>query len=240
MTEVKLFATCLAEQFFPNAVESAIKVLERLQLRVRPMREVFCCGQAPFNEGLRNDALGLARRFLDSCKPGVPIIIPSGSCSSMVKIFYSDLLAGDRDLSARATAIRPWIFELSQFLVNVLKVKSVGARFEQTVAYHPSCHLSRELRVREEPLLLLSNISGLKLVNFRNPEECCGFGGMFSVKFPEISTAMAEDKIARLCESGAQTLVANDCGCLMQLGGAMHRRGVNIEVRHLAEVLAAR
>lgn len=240
MTEVRLFATCLAEQFFPDAIDCSIKVLERLQLKVRPMREVFCCGQAPFNEGLRDDALGLARRFLDSCEPGVPIIVPSGSCSSMIKIFYADLLAGDRALSDRAAAIRPWLFELSQFLVNVLKVKSVGARFEQTVAYHPSCHLSREMRVRDEPLLLLSNVSGLKLVDFRNPEECCGFGGMFSVKFPEISTAMAEDKIARLRESRAQTLVANDCGCLMQLGGAMHRRGVPIQVRHLAEVLASR
>jgi L-lactate dehydrogenase complex protein LldE len=119
-------------------------------------------------------------------------------------------------------------------------VKYVGARFAHKVAYHPSCHLARELRVGDEPRLLLANVADLKLVDFRNPEECCGFGGMFSVKFPEISTAMAEDKILRLQESGADTLVANDCGCLMQLGGAMHRRGVAIEVRHLAEVLAAR
>src|SRR3979411_235362 len=118
MTEVQLFATCLAEQFFPAAAAASVKVLEGLKLKVRPMRKAFCCGQAPFNEGLRDDALELARRFLTAIEPGIPVIIPSGSCASMVKIFYSDLLAGDQLLRERAIAIQPWIFELSQFLVN--------------------------------------------------------------------------------------------------------------------------
>jgi L-lactate dehydrogenase complex protein LldE len=240
MTEVQLFATCLAEEFFPSAIAATTSVLEGLKLKVRPLRAAFCCGQAPFNEGLRESALDLARRFLDACRPGIPVVIPSGSCASMVKVFYSDLLAGDPALAEKAAAIRPWIFELSQFLVNVLKVKFVGARYERTVAYHPACHLVRELRVRDEPRILLGAVQGLRLVDFRNPEECCGFGGMFSVKFPQISTAMAEDKIERLKESGAEVLVSNDCGCLMQLGGAMHRRGVAIEPRHLAEILASR
>jgi L-lactate dehydrogenase complex protein LldE len=240
MTEVQLFATCLAEEFFPAAVAATTSVLEGLKLKVRPLRAAFCCGQAPFNEGLRESALDLARRFLDACRPGIPVVIPSGSCASMVKVFYSDLLAGDAALAEKAAAIRPWIFELSQFLVNVLKVKFVGARYERTVAYHPACHLVRELGVRDEPRILLGAVQGLRLVDFRNPEECCGFGGMFSVKFPQISTAMAEDKIERLKESGAEVLVSNDCGCLMQLGGAMHRRGVAIEPRHLAEILASR
>jgi len=240
MTEVQLFATCLAEEFFPAAIAATTRVLEGLKLKVRPLRAAFCCGQAPFNEGLRESALDLARRFLDACRPGIPVVIPSGSCASMVKVFYSDLLAGDPALAEKAAAIRPWIFELSQFLVNVLKVKFVGARYERTVAYHPACHLVRELGVRDEPRILLGAVQGLRLVDFRNPEECCGFGGMFSVKFPQISTAMAEDKIERLKESGAEVLVSNDCGCLMQLGGAMHRRGVAIEPRHLAEILASR
>jgi len=240
MTEVQLFATCLAEEFFPSAVAAATTVLEELRLKVRPIRGAFCCGQAPFNEGLREPALDLARRFLGACRPGIPIVIPSGSCSAMVKVFYSDLLAGDPALMEKAAAIRPWIFEFSQFLVNVLKVKFVGARYDHTVAFHPSCHLMRELRVGDEPRILLGAVNGLRLVDFRNPEECCGFGGMFSVKFPQISTAMAEDKIDRLKESGAEVLVSNDCGCLMQLGGAMRRRGVAIEPRHLAEILASR
>jgi L-lactate dehydrogenase complex protein LldE len=240
MTEVQLFATCLAEQFFPAAVTASVKLLEGLKLKVKPLRKAVCCGQAPFNEGLRDDALGLARRFLKACEPGVPVVVPSGSCASMLKIFYADLHSEEPALREKAAAMRPWIFELSQFLVNVLKVKYVGARFPHTVAYHPSCHLTRELRVGQEPRLLLSQVDGLKMLDFRNPEECCGFGGMFAVKFPQISTAMAEDKILRLKECGADTLVANDCGCLMQLGGLIHRQRLPITVRHLAEVLVAR
>lgn len=240
MTEVQLFATCMAEEFFPAAVESAVKVLEDLKLRVRPLRRAFCCGQAPFNEGLRARAVELARRFLDACEPGVPVVVLSGSCASMLKVFYNDLLAADAVLLQRAIALRPWIFEFSQFLVNVLKVEYVGARFEHRVAYHPSCHLMRELGVGDEPRALLRAVHGIRLVDFRNPEECCGFGGMFAVKFPHISVAMAQDKIVRIKESGAEVLVANDCGCLMQLGGVMHRQGVKIATRHIAEVLATR
>jgi len=240
MTEVRLFATCLGEVFFPAAVQATSRILEELKLNVAALGEVFCCGQAPFNEGLRGEALELARAFLRACEPGVPIVMPSGSCASMVKVFYSDLLAGEPELLQKARAIRPWIFELSQFLVNVVKVKYVGARYPHTVAYHPSCHLTRELGVGDEPRMLLAAVRELKLVTFRNPEECCGFGGMFSVKFPHLSLAMAQDKIVRLKESGAEVVVANDCGCLMQLGGTMHREGVAIQTRHLAEVLASR
>jgi L-lactate dehydrogenase complex protein LldE len=240
MTEVKLFATCLAEEFFPAAIEATKKILVDLKLKVTPLRATFCCGQAPFNEGLRKEAAELGRRFLKDCAPGAPIIIPSGSCTSMIRIFYTDLFAEEPAMLEKAAAVRPWIFELSQFLVNVLKVKYVGARYPHKVAYHPACHLARELRVGDEPRILLSAVREIKLVEFRNPEECCGFGGMFSVKFPHISLAMAQDKIERLKESGAETLVANDCGCLMQLGGTIHRQGLAIQTRHIAEVLAAR
>jgi len=239
MTEVRVFATCLAEEFRPSVVEATIKVLERLKLKVRLVRGAFCCGQAPFNEGLRAPALDLARRFLKTCDPGTPIIIPSGSCTSMTKIFYSDLLVNEPALAARAAALRPWLFELSQFIVNVMKVKYLGARYDRVAAYHPACHLARELHVVDEPRLLLGSVEGLKLADFRNPEECCGFGGLFSVKFPHISVAMAEDKVLRLKESGAEVLISADTGCLMQLGGVMHRQGVNIATAHLAEVLAS-
>jgi L-lactate dehydrogenase complex protein LldE len=240
MTEVQLFSTCLAEEFFPEVNDAAATVLERLRLKVTPIRGAFCCGQVAFNEGMREQAVVLARRFLNSVQPGVPIVVPSGSCTSMLKIFYGDLLADDLALAARAMAIRPWVFELSQFIVNVLKVKYLGARFERAVAYHPSCHLMRELGVRAEPMTLLSAVAGIKLCEVRDREECCGFGGMFSVKFPDISASMLDDKIARINESGAEVVVANDCGCLMQIGGGLSRKGEKIEVRHLAEVLAAR
>jgi L-lactate dehydrogenase complex protein LldE len=240
MTEVRLFATCLAEEFYPSVIEAAALVLERLKLKVRPMRSAFCCAQAPFNEGLRDSAIDLARRFLKSCEPGIPVVIPSGSCTSMVKIFYSDLLADEAALAAKAAAMRPWLFEFSQFLVNVMKVKYVGARFERTAVYHPACHLTRELRVVDEPRALLAAVQGLKMVDFRNPEECCGFGGLFSVKLPHISAAMVEDKIVRIRESGAEAIIANDCGCLMQIGGGLHRAGDKVATRHLAQILAAR
>ncbi|HZP46664.1 MAG TPA: (Fe-S)-binding protein [Candidatus Binataceae bacterium] len=240
MLEVQLFNTCLAEQFFPAAIEATVKVLEALKLKVRPMRRAFCCGQAPFNEGLRAEALGLARNFLGAALPGMPIVVPSGSCAAMIRNFYRDLLADEPASLKQAAALQPWVFELGQFIVNVMKVKYLGARFDHTVAYHPSCHLARELRAADDTRVLLANVNGLKLVDFRNPEECCGFGGMFAVKFPALSTAMAQDKLERIRESAAELLVANDCGCLMQLGGLSHRNHLGLEVRHVAEVLAAR
>jgi L-lactate dehydrogenase complex protein LldE len=167
-------------------------------------------------------------------------VVPSGSCTCMIRLFYPELFAGDAGMLARVEAISPWVFEFSQFLVGVLKVKYVGARFERTVAYHASCHLLRELKVREEPRLLLSAVDGIRLVELADREECCGFGGLFSVKFPHISGAMLDDKLARIRASGAEVVVSNDCGCLMQIGGGLHRARDPIETRHLAEVLASR
>jgi len=237
---VQLFSTCLAEEFFPEVPAAAAAVLEKQGLRVRAPRGAFCCGQVAFNEGLRREAAKLARRFLDSFDTRAPIVIPSGSCAAMVKIFYRDLLADDPSLRGKAQAIAPRVFEFSQFLVNELKAKDVGARFERTVAYHPSCHLLRELGARDEPLRLLGGVRGIRLCELRNREECCGFGGLFSVKFPHISAAMLEDKLNRIAESGAAVVVANDCGCLMHIAGGAHRRGIALETLHLAQVLASR
>lgn len=240
MNEVALFSTCLAEEFFPEAPVAAATVLERLRLRVRPVRSAFCCGLPAFSQGFRAEARELARRFLDSCVPGTPVVALSGACVAMVRLHYRDLFADDPGLSARAEALRPWMFEFSQFLVGVLKVKYVGARFERTVAYQPACHLRRDLGGREEARLLLSAVSGIRIVELNDREECCGFGGPFSLKFPELSGAMLEDKLAALRVSGAEVVVSADCGCLMQLAGGLHRAGDRIETRHLAEVLAAR
>ncbi len=240
MTEVRLFGTCLAEEFYPSAVDAAARVLGGLKLKVRRVRRAFCCGQAAFNEGMRAEARELGRRFLAACEPGTPVVIPSGSCAAMVRVFYADLFAGDPALAARAAALKPWIYEFSQFLVGVMKVRYLGARFERVVAYHPSCHLLREMGVRDEPRLLLSAVGGIRLCELRKVEECCGFGGMFSVKFPHLSAAMLADKLAAIRESGADTVVANDAGCLMQIGGGLSRAGLRIETRHLAEVLASR
>jgi L-lactate dehydrogenase complex protein LldE len=240
MAEIQLFAGCLAQTFFPQAGEAVQLVLGRLGLKVRRINDAFCCGQMAFNDGLRKEATTLARRLLGAVDPALPVVLPSGSCTAMIRVFYSDLLCGQPELAQMAQRIRPQVFEFSEYLTQVLKVTDVGARFESTVAYHPSCHLTRELRVTNGPLDLLKSVRGLSLREFEKSEECCGFGGLFSVKFPHISAAMLEDKIARVSASGAKTLVSCDLGCLMHIGGGLHRRRLGIETRHLAEVLAGR
>jgi L-lactate dehydrogenase complex protein LldE len=237
--EVQLFPTCLAEGFFPSIPNAVETVLRRLSVKVRRLRGSFCCGQVAFNDGLREPALNLARTFLSACEVGTPVILPSGSCSSMVRIFYSDLLASVPDLAAKARALQPWLFEFSEFLVDVLKVTDLGARFDHRVAYHPSCHLLRELKIRDQPMRLLAAVRDLKLCALKNCEECCGFGGLFSVKFPHISAAMLDDKIKAIVSSGAEVVTSNDGGCLMQIGGGLSRLANPIAIRHLAEILAS-
>jgi L-lactate dehydrogenase complex protein LldE len=240
MNEVALFSTCLGEEFFPGAIAAAKTVLSRLGLEVAIRQEAFCCGQAAFNEGMRRDATELAARFLDTHKPGTPVVVPSGSCASMIKVFYPDLLAGEPVLLEKARALIPWVHEFSEFLVNVLGVTDVGASFPYSVTYHPSCHLLRELHIVDAPRKLLQNVRGLKLCELPRNTECCGFGGLFSVKFPDISAAMLADKCKCIEQSGAEFVVANDGGCLMQMGGGLHRAGSRIRPRHLAEILASR
>jgi L-lactate dehydrogenase complex protein LldE len=240
MTNASIFCTCLAEEFYPQVPAAVETVLGRMHIKTRRVRRAFCCGQAAFNEGMRDEAATLGRKLLAHCEPGAPIIVPSGSCASMIRIFYLDLFAGEPAMLEKVRAIRPWVFEFSEFLVRVLKVTDVGARFERAVAYHPSCHLMRELGLRDEPLRLLSAVRGIRLCELARRDECCGFGGLFSVKFPHISGAMLEDKLAAIKASGAEVVVANDPGCLMQIGGGAHRAGIKIETLHLAEVLASK
>ncbi len=240
MNEVTLFSTCLGEEFFPGMIGAAKTVLTRLGLGVTVRQEAFCCGQAAFNEGMRRGAVELAERFLNTHKPGIPIVVPSGSCTSMIKVFYPDLLAGEPTLLAKAKELIPWVHEFSDFLVNVLGVTDVGASFPHSVTYHPACHLLRELRVVDEPRKLLKNVKGIKLCELPRNTECCGFGGLFSVKFPDISAAMLADKCKCAEASGAEFVVANDGGCLMQIGGGLHRAKSRVRTRHLAEILASR
>jgi L-lactate dehydrogenase complex protein LldE len=238
--KVNLFSTCLAEELFPSVLKSARAVLEGLGIEVAQPRAAFCCGQAAFNEGMREQALDLARRFLDTYSPETPLVVPSGSCTSMLKVFYPDLLADHPDYLAKARALIPSVHEFSDFVVNVLKVDDVGASFPHSVTYHPSCHLLRELHLAQPPLRLLSKVRGLTLVEMPRATECCGFGGLFSVKFPEISGAMLEDKLQTIRQTAAEVLVANDCGCLMQIGGGLSRANSPVKVRHLAQILASR
>lgn len=239
---VALFITCVADQFYPAVGEAAVKVLRRLGVEVSFNPEQTCCGQPAFNTGYREEARRVAARTLDlfSKTDADYIVTPSGSCTSMMRVFYGELFEHDATLSVQAHAMAARIFEFSEFLVKVMNVEDVGARFPHRVAYHDSCHLLRELGVSEEPRRLLRSVRDAELVELDDNRLCCGFGGTFAVKFPEVSVAMGEDKLKAAMAAGAEYLVANDSGCLMHLAGLIHRQGARIKTMHLAEVLASR
>lgn len=235
-----LFVTCLVDHLYPQVGVATVKLLRRLGVTVDFPKAQTCCGQPLFNSGFTNDAAVLARRMLDTFEQSEYVVVPSGSCGSMTKVFYLDLFRDDPALLERAKALSARTYELSQFIVRVLGVTDVGARHDGRVTYHPSCHLVRELGVVDEPRTLLRNVRGIDVVNLPPAAErqCCGFGGTFSVKFPEISTAILDDKLRGVDATGAPTVVACDMGCLMHMSGGLSRRKSAVRALHLAEVLA--
>ena len=235
-----LFVSCLVDQLYPQVGVATVQLLRRLGVEVDFPRAQTCCGQPVFNSGFAREARELARRMLDIFEGSQYVVVPSGSCGSMVKVFYPELLRDAPDLHARARALAARTYELSHFLVRVLGVTEVGARYHGKVTYHPSCHLLRELGVAEEPRILLRHVQGIELVELPPAlaQQCCGFGGTFSVKYPGISEGMLRDKLRGIEGTGADTLVSCDMGCLMHLGGALHRRGSAVRTMHLAELLA--
>ncbi|MGH9407076.1 MAG: (Fe-S)-binding protein [Terriglobia bacterium] len=235
---VSLFITCLGDQFFPDVGECAVKVLERQGARVEFNPAQTCCGQPAFNTGYVDEARDVAARVLELYENAEYVVAPSGSCSTMVRVFYPELFSGDPVRLAKAEKLRRKFYEFSEFLVRVLHAENVGARFPHRVAYHDSCHLLRELGISEEPRALLRAVEGLDLLEIADYRLCCGFGGTFSVKFPEVSVAMGQDKLRAASEAGAEFLVANDSGCLMHLAGLIHRQKYPLRTMHLAEVLA--
>jgi L-lactate dehydrogenase complex protein LldE len=235
--KVALFIPCLVDQFFPRVGLDLVRILRRLGLQVEYPTEQTCCGQPAFNTGYHDEAIELAQRFIQVFNGGADYIVsPSGSCTSMVKIFYPELLT-DHSLLGPLKEVTSRIFEFSEFLVNVLGVKDVGAQFPHKVTYHDACHLLRELKVKEPPRILIRHVRDVELVEMENSEDCCGFGGTFSVKFPEISTAMSEDKVNRIIQSGAEFVIANDSSCLMQIAGTLSRKGIPVKPLHLVELL---
>ena len=216
------------------------EVLERLGYAVSFPELQTCCGQPAFNTGYRDEARRVARHLLSVFRDVEYIIVPSGSCTSMITQHYEALFEEDDEarLEARSLAARTW--EFSRFLLEVARADDVGARFDAVVTYHDSCHALRELRIKDGPRRLLGNVRGLILREMDAAEECCGFGGTFSVKFPEVSGGMARTKIEAIRKTEASAVVSIDSGCLMQLQGAMRRAGLSIRTLHLAEVLAAR
>ncbi len=239
VSQVALFVTCLVDQFFPEVGEATVAVLERAGVRVAFPEAQTCCGQVLLNDGFHREAVRLARRFVETFAPYEAVVAPSGSCVAVVREFYPQLLRGT-DLEEPARALAHRTYELGEFLVRVLGVTRLGGHFRGRVTFHPSCHLLRGLRADRCAEQLIRNVDGVEFVPLRHPEACCGFGGIFSVKFGAISEAMLRDKLEDVEATGAQAVVSTDVSCLAHLRGALKRRGSPIRTLHLAELLNAR
>jgi L-lactate dehydrogenase complex protein LldE len=238
---IALFATCLADTLFPAVPRATVTLLERLGHRVDFPLEQTCCGQMHVNTGYQRDALPLIRHYVDVFEPHEVIVAPSGSCVGSITHQHAMVArrAGDEQLARRAEAVAARTFELSQLLIDVLGVEDVGAYYPRKVAYHPTCHSLRLLRVEDRPLRLLRQVSGIELVPLPEADQCCGFGGTFAVKNADTSAAMLADKMSSLLASGAQVCTAGDSSCLMHIGGGLSRLRAGISTVHLAEILAA-
>jgi L-lactate dehydrogenase complex protein LldE len=230
----------MVDQLMPQVGMAMVEVLERLGYRVDFPERQTCCGQPAFNSGYRAEARTVARHFLDTLEASEAIVIPSGSCASMVKNHYPSLFEKEPATLARAESVAARVWEFSEFLTRVAGVEDVGARFEDVVTYHDGCHSLREMGIREGPRRLLAHVRGLDLREMQPAEECCGFGGTFSVKFAELSGAMARTRIEAILRTGARTVVSADPSCLMQIQGVLSRAGAPVRTLHLAEVLASR
>jgi L-lactate dehydrogenase complex protein LldE len=237
---VALFATCLIDALFPDAGKATVKILERLGQRVEFPLEQTCCGQMHANSGYFEPTL--VRRYVDTFEPYDAIVAPSASCVGAIRHQHAMIAraaANDERLASRAQQTAEKTYELSQFLTDVLHTDDVGAYFPHRVTYHPTCHSLRMLNVGDRPLRLLSNVKGIELVDLPRHDECCGFGGTFSIKNPDVSAAMLADKMESVIESRAEVLCAGDRSCLMHIGGGLERIRAGVRTLHLAEILAS-
>lgn len=239
MESVQLFVTCLIDTLQPQIGEAVYRLLKDCGCDVSFPPDQTCCGQPAFNAGLRTEARKTAKHTIEVFEkaPG-PVIIPSGSCTAMIRFGYPELFAKDPKWLERAKDLSDRTFELTEFLVDILGIVNLNISYPGTITYHPSCHLLRGLGVDEQPKTLLRNINQAELINLPNQEECCGFGGIFSVKHPEISAEMLKRKIQNIEKTKASTVVVCDTGCLLNIQGGLHRMGKEIEVKHIAEILA--
>jgi len=238
---VSLFITCLIDQMWPEIGTSAVAVLRRAGCEVVFDERQTCCGQPAFNTGYRSEARKLAERFIEIFEEteAEAIVSPSGSCTAMAHHFH-ELFPDDEQWRRRARRLAERTFEFSSFLVNRLGVEDVGASFRGRVTWHDACHALRDLSVHSEPRRLIANVRGAEFVELPNADACCGFGGTFSVKYPEISVAILDNKIEAIEKAGVRALVSGDASCLMQIGGRLSRQRSTVQVLHLAELLAAR
>jgi L-lactate dehydrogenase complex protein LldE len=238
---VSLFVTCFNDTMFPETGKAVVRLLERLGHEVDFPADQTCCGQMHWNTGYRREATALARRFVDTFAGADVIVAPSGSCAGMVREAYPQVaeLAGDRRIAEQVERIAPRVLELSELLVDHLGVTDVGASYPHRVTYHPTCHSLRLLHVGDRPLRLLRAVRGIDLVELPGALECCGFGGTFAIKNPDVSAAMLADKVRHVLDTGAEVVTAGDNSCLAHIGGALSRQRTGVRVVHLAEILAS-
>jgi L-lactate dehydrogenase complex protein LldE len=234
-----LFVTCLVDLMRPSIGFSALKLLEAAGCEVTVPSAQTCCGQPGYNSGDRKAAQALAHKVLAEFADCEYVVVPSGSCSGMIRAHYPELLSGHPELQAQVDALAAKTYELTDFLLNVAKLEQVPGRFSGSVTYHDSCSGLREMGVKAQPRALLSRVPGLKLAEMRQPEQCCGFGGTFAVKYGDISTRIAELKCEDVESTGADAVVLGDLGCMLNIEGRLRRRGdTRTRVLHVAEVLA--
>jgi L-lactate dehydrogenase complex protein LldE len=239
--KVSLFVTCLVDQLWTSIGVSSVEVLRRVGCEVEFDRRQTCCAQPAFNTGYLKEARQVAQRFIEiyEASDAEAIVSPSGSCTAMVR-HYPELFADDSEWLPRAQAIAGKTHELSLFLIRVLKVEDVGASWSGRLTWHDACHGLRDLNLKHEPRMLIRNVRGAEFVELEHADACCGFGGTFSVKYPEISVAILDQKIDAIERAGVQAVVSGDASCLMQIGGRLSRKGSKVRVMHLAELLSHR
>ncbi len=238
MRTVQLFVTCLIDTFFPEVGEAMVDVLQRSGAQVEFPPGQTCCGQPTFNAGLRSEARKIAEHTIRTFEeaPG-DVVLPSGSCAHMIRHNYGELFADDAAWLPRAKALAARTYEFTEYLVDVLGVADAGAHWDGPLTYHPTCHLHRGLGIDRQPRLLLGNVRGAEVRELPEAQDCCGFGGIFSVEQPEISAEMLKRKIRNLEATRSPTLVVCDAGCLMHIQGGLHRRKLPQRVLHIAQIL---
>ena len=236
---IGLFVTCLTDTLFPDTGKAVVTLLERLGHQVEFPMAQSCCGQMYFNTGYRREAAPMVRGFAAAFDGYEAVVTPSASCAAMVREYHPVLAEGDPALARDVAALTPRVHDLATFLTGVLGVTDVGAYFPHRVTYHPTCHSLRIMHVGDAPLRLLRAVRGLDLVDLPDAETCCGFGGTFAVKNPDVSAAMCADKVAAIRQSRAEVVCAGDNSCLMHIGGALSRMRTGVRAMHLAEILAS-
>jgi L-lactate dehydrogenase complex protein LldE len=241
MTKAQLFITCLGDQFYTSTLQNMTHLLERLGVELTFPPEQTCCGQPLFNNGFEDKTRPVAQNFMNAfSKSDAPIIGPSGSCVSMVKHHYPSLFRDETPEHANAVDVASRIYEFTDYLVNVLEVTDVGAIYPHKVTYHASCHYLREMGLKTEAKTLLNAVEDLELIPLQEEETCCGFGGAFTVTYPEVSRSMMDRKVKCVLASGADTLVTCEPGCLMNVAGGLHKAGSDIRAMHIIDILASK